>query len=572
MVSQQIPAQTRPVNGYQSSNSYNEYDDEKDSSSEGVDIPQFYSGENIESQNPPQVLHLRSEIVSLDDQNEIARIMSGSESEHKTAIPEMGDGRPRPPGLPDVKQYQVDFNGPDDPNHPFNWTSIRKLRVSASLALCSLTSTWGSSIYSIDNATLSQIFHVKPVVISLGISLYVLGFAAGPIFWSPLSELYGRKLPIVLSMLLFTCFTFATATGMNLQTVLICRFFSGLCGSAPLTVVAAAFADIYNNKSRGIAIDIFAMTVFCGPLLSPIVGGFVVESYLGWRWTLYITGILAGLSLLASVFLIEETYAPIILVKKAEIIRQRTDNWGVHAAHERVAIDLEQIITKNITRPIMMLVTEPIILLISVYNGFCYAILYLSLSSYPYTFTTKYKWPLEHSTLPYIGILVGMCINCTLLMTYYERNYNKLVDANGGQPVPEGRLEPMKPAGVIFGLGLIWFFWSANYPEHVHWAVPTVSGIFTGYGLMGLFVPSINYIVDAYLFFAASAMASLTFLRSLMGAASPLFAVYMFEGIGLNWSGLILGLVALALAPVPFLFAIYGKKLRAKSKFALGNN
>lgn len=510
-----------------------------------------------------------SSIPSMDEQNQISRILSArADVNPDTPIPHMGGDRPMPPSLPDAKEYQVNFDGPDDPSHPFNWPLKRKLAIAGVLASCSLCSTWCSSIFSVATPVIAHKYHVISVVGALGVSLYVMGFASGPIIWSPLSEIYGRKMPIVLSMFLFTCFVFATATAENLQTILITRFFTGFVGSAPLTVVAAAFADMFDNSTRGIAIDIFAITVFCGPLLAPIVGGFIVESYLGWRWTLYLTGIMSSATLVGTLFLMEETYSPLILVKKAENLRNLTGNWGIHAPHEGVKLDFGEIVTKTIARPLKMLVTEPIILLVSIYNGFCYAILYLCLTSYPYTFEVKYGWKLSHATLPYIGLLVGMFICGFAMMFYYEKKYDKMVIANNGRPVPEGRLEPMKPAGFIFSIGLFWFFWSGNYPEKVHWAVPTVSGIFTGYGLMGLFVPSMNYIVDAYLFFAASALAALTFLRSGFGAAAPLFSQYMFKNMGLNWSGLLLGLVALAMAPVPFLFSWYGKKLRGSSQFA----
>lgn len=90
-------------------------------------------------------------------------------------------------------------------------------------------------------------------------------------------------------------FNFAVATGKDLQTVLICRFFAGLFGSAPLAVVAAVFSDMFDNATRGIAITIFSLTVFTGPLMQPFIGGFIVTSHLGWRWTEYLIGILVSL-------------------------------------------------------------------------------------------------------------------------------------------------------------------------------------------------------------------------------------------------------------------------------------
>lgn len=507
----------------------------------------------------------------LDEQVAISRILSQRHVDTGKPIPPMGGGRPYPSPLPAQEEYKVDFEGPEDPLHPFNWPTRKKILIAFCLGITTFTSVWGSSIFAPALGAVAAEFHVGQVVAALNIALFVLGFASGPILWSPLSELYGRKVPVTIALFLFTCFTFATATAKDLQTLIICRFFSGVSASAPLTIVAACFADMFPTTgaiSRGTAINVFSGVVFAGPMLAPIIGGFIVESYLGWRWTMYLTGIMSGTALTAVVFFMEETYAPIILVRKAQEIRDRTGNWGVHAVHENVRLDFGEIVTKTITRPLRMLVTEPIILLLAIYNGFCYLILYLCLSSYPYTFRGMYGFTLGVSMIPYVGILIGMMLCSLVMILVFEPRYERALAKRGVKSLPELRLEPVLLSAIIFPIGLFWFFWTANYAAHVHWIVPSISGIFIGYGLMGIMVPSMNYIVDAYLFFAASALAALTFLRSMFGASAPLFSDYMFDGIHLNWSGLLLGLFAVAMAPVPFLFYKYGKRIRGKSQYA----
>lgn len=104
-----------------------------------------------------------------------------------------------------------------------------------------------------------------------------------PTFRGPLSELHGRRLPIIIASFGFGVFGIAVAVAKDLQTIMICRFFNGIFGSCPLAVVAAVFADMYNNETRGLAVATFAATVFMGPLLAPFIGGFISTSYLGWR-------------------------------------------------------------------------------------------------------------------------------------------------------------------------------------------------------------------------------------------------------------------------------------------------
>lgn len=85
---------------------------------------------------------------------------------------------------------------------------------------------------------------------------------------------------------------------------------------------------------------------------------------------------------------------------------------------------------------------------------------------------------------------------------------------------------------------------------------------------MSIFLQALNYLVDAYLMFAASAIAGNTFLRSLCGAGFPLFSVYMFEGMGIQWASTLLGCVAAVLVPIPVVFYLYGHRIRARSKLA----
>lgn len=94
------------------------------------------------------------------------------------------------------------------------------------------------------------------------------------------------------------------------------------------------------------------------------------------------------------------------------------------------------------------------------------------------------------------------------------------------------------------------------------------SGLFTGFGLLSIFLQALNYIVDSYLMFAASALAGNTFLRSLAAGGFPLFARQMFVNLGIQWAGTLLGCLSLLLVPIPFAFWFYGPKLRQKSAYA----
>jgi len=434
------------------------------------------------------------------------------------------------------------------------------------LAFFALSATMGSSIFSAAIRPVSREFGVIPEVGTLGTSLFVFGYAFGPLIWAPWSELYGRRPPIVIAGLGFSIFSIAVAVGKDLQTILICRFFAGLFGSSPLAIVAAVFADMFNNELRGLAVAVFSATVFMGPLLAPFIGGFITSSSLGWRWTEYISSFMGFLSFGMLLVFMEETYPPVILINKASELRRRTKNWGIHAKQEEIEVDFKELIVRNVSRPMRILFTEPIVLLISIYMSFIYGLLYLFLTAYALVFEGVYGWSGGVSGLAYFGMVIGEIIAFIVIVLTNPR-YVKKLKANNNIPVPEWRLPISMIGGVLFTVGLFWFGWS-GYSGRVHWIVPVLSGLFTGFGIFSIFLSLLNYLVDAYLMFAASAIAANTFMRSIFGGVFPLFATYMFNGMGIQWASTLLGCVALILVPMPIIFYIYGRKIRAKSKFA----
>ncbi|KAG6036631.1 hypothetical protein E4U41_005600 [Claviceps citrina] len=481
-------------------------------------------------------------------------------------LPAFGAGKPYPPALPEREEYVVEFDGPHDPLCSQNWPMRKKLLTAAMLSYTTLTSAFTSSIFSSATNAVAQEYDVGSEVGLLGTTLYVLGFAFGPSLWAPMSELRGRRLPIVVSMFGFTLFSIACATGKDIQTILICRFFAGFFGACPLAVVAAVFSDMFDNKTRGIAVTIFSMATFTGPLLAPFIGGFIVTSHLGWRWTEYLPTIMGGVAFALDLLFLEETYPPVILVEKAADLRRRTKNWGIHAKQEEIEVDFAELVQKNFSRPLRLLFTEPIILLLSIYMSFIYGILYLFLTAYPLVFIGVHGFTPGQSGLTFFGMICGQLLAGAAVMVQ-QPWYNRKLAGNNGIPVPEWRLPSMMAGGVAFAIGIFWFGWT-GYTRDIHWVVPAISGIFTGFGLMSIFLQALNYLVDAYLMFAASAIAGNALMRSLAGAAFPLFARQMFEGLGIQWASTLLGCVAVVLAPIPFVFYKYGGRIRARSAYA----
>lgn len=504
--------------------------------------------------------------INEDYERSLGKELEGIKNYDTSIVEDNSEFKDFPP-LPERELYVVMYLGPNDKEFPHNWKLIRKLFDSSAFACSMLALVMGSAMFAQGSEGIMMEFHVGYTVATLTTSLFIAGFASGPIIWGPLSELYGRKPILIISTFGYICFGFAVGAAEDIQTVILCRFFGGFIGAAPLTVSIAAMADIFDAKARGKATTIFAMVLFGSPMFAPVLGGFTAKnSSLGWRWTSYFPTLVACLALVLLIFS-DESHHGIILIQKAKFLRQKTGIWGIYAPHELISLTLRDIIHKSIFKPIRMLFTEPILLLISVYSAFIYGMLYLFLTAVHIIFIDSYGFSEGVGQLPYISMLFGMLAG-GLLNIYMDKRYLKAMKINNGKPVPEERLPPVMVGSVCFTVGLFWLGWAGGFGNRVHWIVPTIGMAPLGAGVILILKPCIGYIIECYLPSAASALAANTFLRSAFGAAFPLFARQMFVNMQIKWASTLAGFIAAILIPVPFLFYKYGRIIRAKSENA----
>lgn len=156
----------------------------------------------------------------------------------------------------------------------------------------------------------------------------------------------------------------------------------------------------------------------------------------------------------------------------------------------------------------------------------------------------------------------------TLLLTEIISNnkfYIRKFETNGNKAVSEARLPPMMIGSIFFAAGLFIFGWTSY--ENIFWLAPVIGLVSMGFGFFTIFQAALNYLVDTFQKYAASAVAANTFLRSVFAGVFPLFVGPMFHNLGIPWASSLLGLFAVALIPIPFVFYIYGPSIRKRGKF-----
>ncbi|KAK0713263.1 major facilitator superfamily domain-containing protein [Lasiosphaeria miniovina] len=463
------------------------------------------------------------------------------------------------------KDDLVDFDGPDDPYKPINWPLGKKVTATMLYGLTTMTATWASSCYSAGTLQVAEQFGVGTQVATLGTSLFLVGFGLGPLLWAPLSEVYGRRVAVMAPMFVAIAFSFGSATAKDFQTLMITRFFAAFFASAPVTNTGGVLGDLFAPTERGIAIAGYAMAVVGGPILGPIVSAAVVaQPSLGWRWTEYLAGILQSFVLVLALVFIDETYPPLLLVYKARRLRVDSGNWALHARHEEWDVSIEELAHKFLLRPVQLLCT-PICFLVALYASFCYGILYMQLGAVPIIFGEIRGWKPLVATLPFLAILIGAVIGAAINV-YNQLHYNKAYRAAGNRAVPEQRLPPMMLGSVLFSAGQFVVGWTSS--PSVHWIAPCLGLVMLGTGFFTIFQAALNYLVDTFTMYAASAVAANTFLRSAFASAFPLVVMPLYHNIGVGPGSSITGGFAVLLVPVPFVFFVYGKRIRAASKWS----
>ena len=422
---------------------------------------------------------------------------------------------------------------PDDARNPMNMAKGMKWTITVIMALGTLSVTFSSTAFSGALPQIQEDLHTSLELSVLSISLFVLGFSIAPMTWAPMSEHFGRQRLYAIMLGLLTIFGAASIGSKSIQTLLVLRFFAGTFGSSSIVNSAGVIADMFVAKERGLAMMVYSSAPFVGPTIGPIAGGFVAQ-YGGWRWNDGMTVIFTGVLWILGMIFVPETYTPYLLVQRAKKLEQNTGKKYVSKLESgKEEVKARVTLSKAIARPWIMLFFEAIVLLLSIYSAIgqplwrlaenlfadhrtVYGIIYLIFTAFPIVFEQGRHWSQGVSGLSYVGVLVGQLLSMFFYI-FLEVNYQKKIAKNPGKAKPEGRLQPAMIGAVLLPIGLFWFAWS-TYPQ-VHWIVSILGGAIFGFGQVLLYISLINYVVDAYTVYAASALAANAILRGLFAAA-----------------------------------------------------
>lgn len=298
-----------------------------------------------------------------DLETEPEREARASLSRTRTGHTSITSSASRPP------DYEITFSSlenPDYPVNPKNWPFAKRAWTIFGVSY----STWVVVLYSTNYTAsipgLMKEFDVaSSTVVTLGVTTYLLGLAAGSLIVAPMSELYGRRMVYIICMACFTILVLPCALATSLAEILVVRFFGALFGSAMVSNSPGTIVDISDEEYRALCMSLWSIAPLNGPVTGPLIGGFVYQ-YLGWRWDNWLVMILGGVACLV-MLTVPETYAPAILVAAAKKKRKETDDerWWSRYDQKISTIELLKI---NLSRPFILSFTEPILWFFNIWS------------------------------------------------------------------------------------------------------------------------------------------------------------------------------------------------------------
>jgi multidrug resistance protein len=244
--------------------------------------------------------------------------------------------------------------------------------------------TYTSSVCTTTYDQLIHDFHTSKEVVILGLSLYVLGLGLGPVLLAPLSEFFGRRPIYLASWAGFVIWLIRCAVARNIQTMLVARFFNGVCASGFMSVAGGTVGDLFNIHELTLPMMVYTAGPFIGPELGQIIGWFICQNA-DWRWVFYVLIFWSSVAYTAILIAVPETYGPILLRKRAARASEEMLPKGstVPTKPEKSILSA---VGRSCLRPIQLLIFQPMCLALCTFSAVILGVLYLFFEAFPLVF------------------------------------------------------------------------------------------------------------------------------------------------------------------------------------------
>ncbi|THG98765.1 hypothetical protein EW026_g3482 [Hermanssonia centrifuga] len=350
-----------------------------------------------------------------------------------------------------------------DPRNPLNYTTKRKWVITMCAIAFTALSAASASSYNMGFPGMTKDLNCTQFQATIGLSMYTLGFALVPLVTASFSEEFGRQPLYIVSALGFALMHLMIAEAKNIHTVQVARFFSGAFGSTGSTMVGGTIADIFLPHERGLPMAIFSIAAVGCTGLGAVVAGWVeMNPHLGWRWIQWLHFIFTLILFALIPVLMKETRSAVVLTRIAKKLRKETGDKRYRAHVEDERASLKTLIWVSCTRPLYLMLTEPVVASFSIWVGFAWGILYVMIESIGPIFTNLHHFNNGEVGSVFVTYFLGSVLG-GLGNIYQEKLYKKNQPTRG----PEARLYIAMVAAITFPAGLFIYAW-CTFP-FVNW-------------------------------------------------------------------------------------------------------
>ncbi|KAF8166561.1 MFS polyamine transporter [Mycena galopus ATCC 62051] len=455
----------------------------------------------------------------------------------------------------------VDFKEGDTRN-PACFPRSKKWAITSLACFSTLIASSAASAYNMGFASMTTDLNCTDFQATVGFIVFTLGFGLVPLVSSSFSEEFGRQPLYIGSAIGFTCMYLVIALAKNIQTVIIARFLQGGFGSTWATMVGGTIADIWMPRERGLPMAIFSLAALGGSGLGPLAAGWIeMNNRLQWRWIQWIQMIICGVYSLAVPLVMRETRSSILLTRLAKKLRKETGNLRYRARIEDQRASLTSLIFISCTRPIHLLITEPVVSAFSLWIGFLWGVMFSMIESIPGLFRDLHNFNVGQEGTVFVAMALGTAIGFVSNF-YQEYLYHKHFERRG----PEARLILACGAAIMLPISMFIYAWCSF--SHVPWISLAIAITVYIWATFIVYLSVFSYLADCYGPFASSALAGQSLCRNMMATIFPLFTKQMFAALGYNWANTIFALVATIMVPIPFVLFFYGPAIRSRSTFS----